>query len=122
MSKNMTPDQIRIAKNLHADGWAYRAIGEELGFGRDSIRYILDPEYAAMRRKQVNEARRRRGYTSTARADSGNRYPAGKINIETIAARLAEIPADTRNLTARIFGDPLPGRSALDRQHERRGR
>lgn len=24
-----------------------------------------------------------------------------------------EIPADTRDLTARVFGDPLPGRSAL---------
>lgn len=26
------------------------------------------------------------------------------------------MPADTRNLTARICGDPLPGRSALDRR------
>lgn len=29
-------------------------------------------------------------------------------------ARLAEIPPDTRSLTGRLFGDPLPGRSALD--------
>ena len=35
-------------------------------------------------------------------------------------ARLAEIPDDTRGLTARICGDPLPGRSALDRLREAR--
>lgn len=27
---------------------------------------------------------------------------------------MAQIPDDTRDLTGRIFGDPLPGRSALD--------
>lgn len=32
------------------------------------------------------------------------------------AARVAEIPPDTRDLTARFFGDPLPGRRALDRR------
>jgi hypothetical protein len=31
------------------------------------------------------------------------------------ARRLMDlIPRDTRGLTARLFGDPLPGRSALD--------
>ncbi len=36
-----------------------------------------------------------------------------------IEARLAEIPLDTRDLTARLFGDPLPERSALkSRQRE----
>ena len=29
--------------------------------------------------------------------------------------QMAAFPADTRNLTARVCGDPLPGRSALDR-------
>jgi hypothetical protein len=32
-------------------------------------------------------------------------------------ARLAEIPPDTRSLTGRAVGDPLPGRSALARRH-----
>jgi hypothetical protein len=36
-------------------------------------------------------------------------------NPNDVAARLAEIPPDTRSLTARVFGDPLPGRSAFDR-------
>lgn len=32
-----------------------------------------------------------------------------------LQALARSIPADTRSLTARIAGDPLPGRSALDR-------
>ena len=35
-------------------------------------------------------------------------------NPADVAARLAEIPPNTRNLTARVCGDPIPGRSALD--------
>ncbi len=35
---------------------------------------------------------------------------------EEIAALLASIPEDTRDLTQRICGDPLPGRSALHRK------
>lgn len=31
-------------------------------------------------------------------------------------ARLREIPSDTRDLTGRICGDPLKGRSALDKR------
>jgi hypothetical protein len=30
--------------------------------------------------------------------------------------RLAEIPPDTRDLTARLMGDPLPGRRSIDRK------
>jgi hypothetical protein len=36
-----------------------------------------------------------------------------------LAARLAEIPEDTRTLDERLTGGPLPGRSALDQK--RRG-
>lgn len=39
--------------------------------------------------------------------------------VAEMAMRLsAEIPDDTRDVTARIMGDPLPGRSALDRASE----
>ena len=44
-----------------------------------------------------------------------NRNAIGKPSPQDLAARLAEIPADTRSFTARTFGDPLPGRSALDK-------
>ena len=49
-----------------------------------------------------------------------SRAAAGITNLRGVdkavaAARLAEIPLDTRNLTQRICGDPLPGRDALSR-------
>lgn len=31
-----------------------------------------------------------------------------------LAAAIASVPLDARSLTARLMGDPLPGRSALD--------
>ena len=48
----------------------------------------------------------------------------GKITSERIAVRkqaealIDAIPADTRDLTQRVMGDPLPGRSALDRREK----
>lgn len=41
---------------------------------------------------------------------------ASRVNASILSARLSEIPDDTRDLTARLCGDPLPGRSALDRR------
>ncbi len=38
----------------------------------------------------------------------------GRVDAAVAAARLAE--TDTRNLTQRICGDPLPGRSALSKR------
>lgn len=56
-----------------------------------------------------------RAHTATLRAAGLVKLHSSRPKPEDIEARWAEIPADTRNLTARIFGDPLPGRSALDR-------
>lgn len=36
------------------------------------------------------------------------------IDEQSALARLSRIPPDTRCLTGRLMGDPLPGRSALD--------
>ena len=41
-----------------------------------------------------------------------------RVDPDCYAARLAEIPDDTRDLTGLIFGDPLPGRRAIDRRGE----
>ena len=49
------------------------------------------------------------------KAAAGVTYLHGRVDEAVAAARLAEIPADTRNLTQRLCGDPLPGRDALSR-------
>lgn len=40
--------------------------------------------------------------------------------VRTQAERLmSQIPQDTRNMTQRAFGDPIPGRSALDQMRSK---
>lgn len=67
-------------------------------------------EYKAQRRLEMREM-------SALRAKAGLTYACGKLDPDVVAARLAEIPRDTRSLTQRMFGDPLPGRDALSRKH-----
>lgn len=55
---------------------------------------------------------------AASRRAAGLRYMNGHrmATSAEIAARLAEIPDDTRTLTQRICGDPIPERSALYRR------
>lgn len=41
---------------------------------------------------------------------------AREVRRASAEALMNEIPEDTRSLTASLMGDPLPGRSALDRE------
>lgn len=116
----LTAEQIEGAKALHASGWRYARISEQYGVDNKTIRRALDPEYQARRCQQVRDARKLR--------ETGVRNPrAGRENATSMslkadwAARLAEIPADTRSLTARLCGDPLPGRDALSRTSRANG-
>lgn len=53
----------------------------------------------------------RRKYSKTHYVTHDNKLSVSK---EEFVRLKAAVPADTRDLTGRIFGDPLPGRSALD--------
>lgn len=107
----LTEEQFARATQMRAEGMAIFAIAHALGVPDDRVRKTLNPEYAA----RVRAEKARQHYRNRSRLDAG---------IETIdrearkdAARLRQqIPPDTRGLTARIAGDPLPGRSALDQQ------
>jgi len=60
----------------------------------------------------VDSARKAAGIPNRVRPDrTGMRYK--KTLPEHVAERMAEIPEDTRSLTGRFCGDPLPTRSAL---------
>lgn len=112
----LTEEQIETARQLHSDGWTISRIRDRMGCCYHTIRRIIDPDYAVTRRIKVNEARHKRN-ASEARSlppRKTGRENATSINIkEDAAARLAEIPADTRTLTGRLAGDPLFERSAL---------
>lgn len=49
--------------------------------------------------------------------ESSRPAPRDKITVDDWKGLMATLPDDTRDITARIFGDPIPGRSALDMKH-----
>ena len=98
-------------RQWRADGWKWADIGKALGISGTTARCIVDPEYRRIR----NERTWRIRHGGDIRGIGGTKHIAShKPHPDDLAARLAEIPPDTRTLTGVICGDPLPGRSALD--------
>lgn len=87
--------------------------------GRKYLTQESRNERARQRRAEVQAQRNATNREmAAARKSAGLTYHAGKRGTQIEAdwlRQMAAIPADTRDLTARICGDPLPGRSALDR-------
>lgn len=101
-------DEIRTqARQLRKEGLSYRDIGTALGFTGCSIHKALDPHYAEKRRTQINLARAFRTADMQVAGPRVRYMDSGTIR-EDAAARLAEIPPDTRDLTATLLGDPIP--------------
>lgn len=107
MSVKRTPVLVEIAKKLRAAGWQLQGIGLVLGIKGTTARCWIDDAY--------NEARIAR---NRARAAGRPLPPSGVYvtNNPEAATLLKEIPPDTRDLTAKLCGDPLPGRRAIDRK------
>lgn len=101
------------AKQLEGQGLGVQKIAEVMGVSRETARHLLDEDgyQKKLERNRLyeREKRVRMKEQSLLIPKVNSRVPS-----ETIEARLAEIPDDTRSKTARVFGDPLPGRSALD--------
>ncbi len=87
-------------RELHAQSVPLNRIAADFGCDRETVKRIVDPHFGERRRAQI--ARNKLG--------GGAR----DLRIDDWRELAATIPADTRSLTGRIFGDPLPGRSALD--------
>lgn len=60
------------------------------------------------RARQYRKRRELEKEVSAAKRATGQRYGGSRIDERVVAARLAEIPEDTRSLTARMMGDPIP--------------
>lgn len=95
---------------LQQAGISAADIAKQLSITSHTVRAWTNDEYAQRRRDQINARRR------------GERAPPkirvlelGRVSNAEAAARLREIPPDTRDNTARLLGDPLPGRRAIDR-------
>ena len=90
---------------------------------RCGLRLALDPAYRERRQAEGKAYRLKNdGYGKRFSATQALKGDGRSTRVapEDFAARLAEIPPDTRTLSQRIMGDPLPGRSALARRMESR--
>lgn len=106
--------------------WTWCALAREFGVERRTFQYELDPDFRErMRRKQRDAGRK-------VRAQDRDRARYGRMHIVTdidgrvlspdeLRARREALPDDTRSLTSRLLGDPLPGRSARDQAVRREG-
>jgi hypothetical protein len=105
------PDAILAqAKALRDDGVPWRTISKKFGIHPDTLRRRLDPQFRLDSAKAKTEYSRaafnviRRGL-----AAYSNCVGKPPLNNDELRARLSLIPPDTRDLTARICGDPIPG-------------
>ena len=109
MHLKKTPELVAKAKELRKTGMAWKNIGPKLGVAPHTARAWVDEEF---RLHRIQTYRTRRMSTDEVRRDT----PTDRSTWADALERLALIPEDTRDTTARICGDPLPGRSALDRR------
>jgi DNA-binding MarR family transcriptional regulator len=112
--REIVRENLDAIKRMRDEGKMYKEIAEILGVKVGALEAILRPE----RIERMNELRRQRRLKNGGRKSTFAHYTEPRPEI------LGELPPpDTRDLTARILGDPLPGRSYLDRmraQQERR--
>lgn len=103
---------------LVAQGKSLREIGKLFGCSHVSILNALKLDEKAKVSRYVSSARRNRKKNDETVGISPSQYIG---QIERIVVRGELPPPDTRDLTGRIFGDPLPGRSYLDRMRQKEG-
>ena len=99
--------EIARARMLRAAGTSWADIGARLGYHGNTVRRRLDPEFVVVR------------HVRYAKPVDSIRTDEPRITPEEAARALATVPADTRTIQARFLGDPLPGRSALDKRRAR---
>lgn len=98
---------VSLATRMRETGMTYAQIGAVFSLSPDTIHSRIDPEYRRKRQWQKSEKRQYLPSVPGVRAS--------KVSNDELAARLAEIPDDTRDYTGRAFGDPVFGRSAAAR-------
>ena len=98
-----TPATVAAMRRLYDQCGNYAEVARQFGISQVTAHRWIDPEY------QRRSNRRHREYYHAAKPHVAEKGPPEA----DLAARLSEIPPDTRDLTGRMFGDPIPGRSAL---------
>jgi hypothetical protein len=107
MAKHKFDDMdLYRARRLRAMGTSWDDLGRRFGCDPETIRRQIDPEYRKVRSDRYRP--------------EGSPYHVlnrdGRVSGAEAARALARVPIDSRTRVARWLGDPLPGRSALDRK------
>ncbi len=97
------------AKALIDQGWAKTRVAAHLGVSEFWLRCQTIRGYREDHNEKTRIARSFETY------HHAERDPLTNDQLRDVRA---SIPKDTRDFTARIFGDPLPGRSALDQKRQ----
>lgn len=95
---------LALATRMQASGMNFAQLARVFGLSPDTIHCRLDPDY---RFKRAQDKRPK--YQSAVYAF---RHYGDRVKEDQIAALRASIPDDTRDFTARAFGDPVFARSA----------
>lgn len=107
---------------LREKGLSNYEIGRRLGISGEAVRVyaMTETKFARYSEKQRERRRAYRAANGGTERVVRPHIPTNRKIREDAAFRMDEIPADTRDLTARLLGDPLPGRRALDKLPPRR--
>lgn len=89
------------ARKMLACGTSWKDVAAHFGLSAETLRRRLDPAYDLFMREKYE----RRSY---GRVDTAHRPPRPMTDA-ALKAYKALIPPDTRSLTARLLGDPIPG-------------
>ncbi len=100
-----TEGDIARARLMREDGQSWNALARHYNCSEETIRRYMDDEYRKKRADRYRpEHLRFTMYGNPPRTTSAE---ARRV--------IASVPADTRSPVTRWMGDPLPGRSALDK-------
>jgi hypothetical protein len=106
------PETLKRAAAMRDNGMSWGKIARAIGIGEERFRRLLDPGFSERRAAMIRKARETRGFRGEPRV---------RVSPEEAKAALSSIPSDTRSFTAKAMGDPLPGRSALDKSCAKTG-
>lgn len=103
-----TSQVLKRALELKEQGMTWSRISARLGVSDEGLKRRLVPGFATRRQALIRQARYDRALGKS--SDGARHIPEAEV-----LAVLRTVPSDTRRPIARLMGDPLPGRSALDR-------
>lgn len=108
-----------IAIERHKAGDRYSVIAKAIGVDPDTVHSWVDPDYGKKRSEAANARKRAKYAEAQFKKKGGLQRYAGRAETRPDPVRDGAILPpryDMRDLTARMLGDPMPGRSALDRR------